>query len=91
MRSELHALFKGNVQGVGFRYIAQQFARTLQLTGTIQNLPDGSVEIFAQGPKEKLEQLCYYLKNEAFLNEIKSAEITYSLPSKEYTDFSILR
>ena len=51
-------IFIGRVQGVGFRFTAHSIARRCQLTGFVRNLPDGSVEMFAQGQAEDIESLC---------------------------------
>lgn len=45
----------GRVQGVGFRYSAQRQAASLGLTGYVRNLRDGSVEMFCEGPQDKVE------------------------------------
>ncbi|MHC4288506.1 MAG: acylphosphatase, partial [Planctomycetota bacterium] len=37
-------IFKGRVQGVGFRYTTQRAASRYELTGYVRNLPDGTVE-----------------------------------------------
>ncbi len=50
-------LVTGLVQGVGFRWTAQRVARQLGVTGTVRNLPDGTVEIQAHGGPEALESL----------------------------------
>ncbi|HWP42559.1 MAG TPA: acylphosphatase [Blastocatellia bacterium] len=42
-------IVKGRVQGVGFRYFAIRVARACGVTGTVRNLPDGSVEAIAEG------------------------------------------
>lgn len=42
-------LFSGSVQGVGFRWTNQGFARERNLTGWVQNLPDGTVRMEIQG------------------------------------------
>ncbi len=52
----------GRVQGVGFRYFSKDCAEQLNLTGWVRNLPDGSVEIFANGPLSALEQFMQRLK-----------------------------
>jgi acylphosphatase len=46
---------QGRVQGVGFRFFAQDAAQELGLAGWVRNLPDGSVEAYAEGRKEALE------------------------------------
>ena len=43
-----HFFFKGRVQGVGFRYRAQNAASLYSVTGWVKNLYDGSVEMEAQ-------------------------------------------
>lgn len=50
-------LVTGVVQGVGFRWTAQRAARSRGITGTVRNLPDGTVEIEAHGGPEALESL----------------------------------
>jgi len=42
-------LISGQVQGVGFRYFAQRSAARHQVKGYVQNLPDGRVEVLAEG------------------------------------------
>jgi acylphosphatase len=46
---------QGSVQGVGFRFYAQDVAQELGLAGWVRNLPDGTVEAYAEGPREALE------------------------------------
>lgn len=48
-----HIVFHGRVQGVGFRWHATNFANSISLTGWIQNLEDGTVEMEVQGTEEK--------------------------------------
>jgi acylphosphatase len=47
----------GMVQGVGYRYFVERAAHRLGLTGTVRNLGDGRVEVYAIGTAEALEQL----------------------------------
>ena len=44
-----HIIFRGRVQGVGFRYQTMYAARSFGLTGWVENLADGSVEMEVQG------------------------------------------
>ena len=52
-----HIIFKGRVQGVGFRFTVQQLALRLGLTGWVRNCYDGSVEACLQGDKDIIEKL----------------------------------
>ena len=53
----LHAMVRGDVQGVGFRYFVQRKAQQLGLTGWVRNNDDGTVELVAEGRRSDLEQL----------------------------------
>ena len=57
-----HAVFAGHVQHVGFRYTAYYLAKSLYLTGWVDNLPDGRVEMEVQGPVALLRRLVLQLK-----------------------------
>jgi acylphosphatase len=50
----VRALFSGNVQGVGFRYTAMHIAVAYAVAGTVKNLPNGDVEIIAEGEEKEL-------------------------------------
>jgi acylphosphatase len=58
----VHLLVSGRVQGVGFRWFVRTLALRLDLAGWVMNLPDGTVEIAAQGSDAQLEE---------FLNEVR--------------------
>jgi acylphosphatase len=53
----LHAVVHGDVQGVGFRYFVQRTAQQLGLPGWVRNNDDGTVELVAEGDRDRLEQL----------------------------------
>jgi acylphosphatase len=90
-KSEMHAIIKGRVQGVGFRATTRYYALELGLTGTVRNLTDGSVEIYAQGSKQDLESLLQKLQSEAGPGDIESVDVEYSSIQKPYFQFHIIR
>ena len=47
----------GRVQGVGFRWFVMREATRLDLAGYVRNLPDGTVEVVAQGSVAALATL----------------------------------
>ena len=47
--------FRGNVQGVGFRYTALMVARVYDVTGTVRNAPDGTVEAVIEGEPDEID------------------------------------
>ena len=47
----------GRVQGVGFRVFTATCARALGLAGWVANRPDGTVEVHAEGPPDRLAEL----------------------------------
>ena len=56
-RVRLAVWVRGRVQGVGFRWWSRSRARELELCGTATNLADGRVEVIAEGPRERCEEL----------------------------------
>jgi acylphosphatase len=57
MKTRVHIIVHGVVQGVFFRYRTEQEATGLGLTGWVKNLPDGTVEIVCEGEKETVGKL----------------------------------
>ena len=58
-----HIIFHGRVQGVGFRYQAMYAARRFDLTGWVENLPDGSVEMEVQGSPLGIGRMMKHLRS----------------------------
>jgi acylphosphatase len=87
---EMHVIIKGNVQGVGFRALTRYYATGLGLTGTVRNLSDGTVEIYAHGSKKRLQELIQKLKEEAAPGQIEEAVIEYFPIQTPHEDFRII-
>ena len=49
--------FSGQMHGVGFRYTVMRLAANLEVTGHVRNLPDGRVQLIAEGASEEIDQL----------------------------------
>jgi acylphosphatase len=58
----LQAVVSGRVHGVFFRAFVETRAEELRLTGYVRNRPDGTVEVKAEGERQKLEKLVGFLK-----------------------------
>lgn len=54
-----HVIFKGRVQGVGFRYYCWGIASRMKLTGWVRNLYNGDVEMEVQGDAKDVEMYLY--------------------------------
>lgn len=51
-----YIIFRGRVQGVGFRFTAQRIATSLGLTGWVRNLSNGDVDCEVQGDPAKVSE-----------------------------------
>jgi len=84
-----HLIISGDVHGVGYRFTAIEVARDLGLTGLVRNNPDGSVEIVAEGPREKLENLITWAKKGPPLARVDDAKINWQQASGEFDTFEV--
>jgi len=87
--ARLSATVYGYVQGVNFRYFVRRTAGSLDLKGYVRNLPDGSVEVVAEGDRERLERLAEQLKAGPRAARVKNVETHWSDCSGEFTGFEI--
>jgi acylphosphatase len=60
-------VFHGHVQGVGFRYTAKRLARSLGLTGWVENEWDGTVTMEVQGREPMINKLLVGLNHDSFI------------------------
>jgi acylphosphatase len=85
---QAHIFFKGTVQGVGFRYTTRTLANECRLSGWVRNLPDGRVEVLAEGRREDIDRLCLRL-HEHFEGYITGKTIAFAPASGSFEDFQI--
>lgn len=88
MKRQVHILFKGSVQGIGFRWTARKFAESNHLSGWVKNLPDGRVELTVQGDKDKIVNFIINLE-EAMAGYIVQKDIDWQSPKQNFHDFEI--
>lgn len=62
-----HIVFKGKVQGVGFRYTSKMIADKLNITGSVKNLNNGDAEAYVQGNEDDINKFIEELKNQRFI------------------------
>jgi acylphosphatase len=83
------ALIRGRVQGVGFRYSAYHEARRLGLSGWVRNTSAGDVEVWAEGPREKLAALLQWLHRGPAGARVESVRCDPQPSRGVYRSFSI--
>jgi acylphosphatase len=89
--SRVTILVLGEVQGVFFRPSALEQAQSLSLTGWVKNLADGSVELIAEGPRFKLEQLVAWCREGPPAAKVEDVITRYGKFTGEFRTFMISR
>jgi len=88
VRYDVH--YSGRVQGVGFRFNAQWIARSLPVTGFVRNLPDGGVQIVAEGEEADLDRFLAKVANSMEEN-ISDSDVQRGAATGEFSGFEIVR
>ncbi len=86
----VHVVVSGRVQGVGYRAGAQRYANQLGLSGWVRNQPDGSVEILAEGPDDKVEELLTWCRSGPFLANVENLNVERRIFKGDLKGFSRL-
>ena len=89
MMKTIEIFITGRVQKVGFRACVRRIATNLKVTGTVMNLPDGKVHIYATGELMILEKFVsmVYGCPRAVIRDLRQSEIQL----KVFDDFSIIK
>ena len=75
--------FEGHVQGVGFRFTTVRIARRFEVAGYVRNLPDGRVQLVAEGEKDQLDGLIAAIQD-AMRGHIRKAHVTTDPATGEF-------
>jgi len=85
----LHATIRGRVQGVSFRFYTRDQAVGLDLTGWVVNREDGSVEVVAEGPRARLDQLLTWLHHGPSGARVTDVQYTFLPAADVFDQFTI--
>lgn len=80
----------GRAQGVGFRFFASRLSKKYNLLGYAKNLPDGTVEIIAQGKEKDLQNFIKEIRIGPTLAKVEKLDILFRKPINIYYNFEIL-
>ncbi len=82
-------LVRGRVQGVGFRFFAEETARLEGLGGFVRNLDDGCVEVVAEGDQDAVTRFERALHSGPPLSRVEQVEVQERLPTGSVAGFRI--
>ena len=88
---ELRSIVTGKVQGVRYRDYVQVSATELGLLGYVRNLPDGTVEVVAQGMPDILKEFVEHLNEGSLLSKVESVSVEWGSATATYIEFSVLQ
>lgn len=88
-KAAFHAKVYGRVQRVNYRRFTQGQAIQLGLKGFVRNLPDWSVEVYAEGEKKQLEKLLEILQKGPPNSRVDNIQTDWLECKSEYKDFSV--
>lgn len=89
MKTCVHIIVHGIVQGVYFRYRTQQTAIGLGLTGWVKNLADGGVEIVAEGERSAVEKLTEWARKGPSAAFVERADVSWEDYTGGFQSFDI--
>jgi len=81
----------GRVQGVFYRGSTVDEASSLRLAGTVRNLPDGSVEVVATGPRERLERLIDWCRRGPPAAHVENVDVRWHAQPVRFASFATVR
>jgi acylphosphatase len=89
MPTQRHTIhYTGHVQGVGFRYTTHSIARNHEVTGYVRNLPDGRVELVAEGDRQEMNAFLEAIRDRLG-NHIRDERHDIGPATGEFTTFEI--
>jgi acylphosphatase len=72
--TRVHLVIHGRVQGVYYRASTQEVAQRLSLSGWVRNRSDGTVELVAEGPSDRVQELVEWCNHGPTLARVERIE-----------------
>jgi acylphosphatase len=85
---QAHIIYKGHVQGIGFRFTVERVALNFGVVGWVKNLPNGDVEVIAQADEETLKNFLGTVRG-YFLRHLVDEQIATTEATDNFDDFQI--
>ncbi len=87
----MQIFYSGTVQGIGFRYTVMSVAAGFEVSGFVRNLPDGRVELVAEGAKDELQAFQTAIRDAGVGHFIRDEQVTWTDSKQEFRGFEITR
>ena len=78
---------RGVVQGVGYRYFVRNTAVALGLDGSVRNMPNGTVEVVAEGERDRVAALIRELRVGPRYASVEGLDIAWEQPRNDFSGF----
>jgi len=89
VKTNVHVIMSGRVQGVWFRATTKQKAEQLGLKGWVRNTHDGCVEAVFEGEENLVKQMIDWCRRGSPLANIENVEVKNQDVTNSFDDFSI--
>lgn len=84
------AHFSGMVQGVGFRFTTERVARHFEVTGFVRNLPNGKVEVVAEGEEQVLQDFLQAVRDSDMSHYIRDVQTDWTKAEGRFKEFGLV-
>jgi acylphosphatase len=91
MKTQLHVMISGRVQGVWYRASTKQKAEELGLAGWVKNTVDGNVEAVFEGEESTVNEMISWCRIGPPLAQVDDVKIIRKCVGGNFTGFTILR
>lgn len=89
MLKHIKCIVSGRVQGVLYRDFVARTARRLGIVGTVENLPNGTVAVVAEGGQSELKDFIEYLRKGSMFSRVEDVNVEWSIADQTFSDFTI--